>query len=308
MQINIDYQAGAHGNFLEFVCNIVAGIEANNSPFNQAGAAHCRHYKTKKKFNAKHFSFYKMPFSSNRVIAIKIGVDDLLPLSQISLLRAGDLNIDNDELEFNTYNKLNNQYYRSTLDNLTNSFFKGQIEESYNQVKQPDWPEVKNLDEFEALPDSIKHACLEIHHLELRELSEKRPHCPRHVLREFFQIGFENPEQHGFMVLQQSMMHYPPEFDVYNFSFSHFYDTQQFQSEIQSIAMWAGLSYNNHDRIVKLHEEFLQKQPYKDSKKKCDALVDAIIHNDIELPKITLIEESYVNAMLAKNNYHERRY
>jgi hypothetical protein len=42
-QVSIDFVAGSHGNFLEFVCNKFLGkLDINFSPFNAAGASHIK--------------------------------------------------------------------------------------------------------------------------------------------------------------------------------------------------------------------------------------------------------------------------
>jgi len=305
--IAIDFQGGAHGNFLEFVCNTMANIKTGGLPFNATGASHNKLYLTPALFYANHFSFNNIELPGNRVIAIKIDIDDLLPLSQISLLRAGDYGHDNDKLEIDTYNKLNNVDYRWVLDNILASFFVDQIKNSYDAVKDSLWPTISNLNDFENLPDHIKKECIEVHKLQLLELSEFRPDCSRHILREFFQIGFSNPENHGFIV-QQHRMNYDKSIDVYNFPFGAFYNTQQFLNQIELIADWAKIKYNTQKQIADLHELFLAKQPYKDSKNKCDQIVQRVVEtNDVNMPKINLIEEAYVNAMLEKIGY-ERRY
>jgi hypothetical protein len=303
--IHIDFQGGAHGNFLEFVCNKIAGVETNQTPFNDAGASHSKHYYSEQKFYAGHYSFDNINMSGNKVIAIKIAYDDLLPLSQISLLRAGDYGFDNNELEIDTYNKLNNRHYRWVLDTVINSFFTDQIKNSYNNVRDSSWPEINNLDDFENLPENIKQECIEVHNLILLELNEKNPHCPRNVLREFFEIGFLRPENSGF-ITQQQKMEYPTSMNVYEFSIGNFYNTNLFIDELKKIAQWAQIVYNDWELIVQLHQQFLQKQPYKYSKQKCDIIVDQII-NGGAAPGVNLIEESYINAMLTNQGY-ERRY
>lgn len=303
--IAIDFQGGAHGNFLEFVCNMVAGIPTNKSPFNDHGAAHNKQYFSNKVFIAGHYSFKSLPMTTNKVIAVKIANDDLLPLSQISLLRAGDYGYDNNILEIDTFNKLNNENYRWVLDNLIQSFFTNQIKNSYDNVKDVTWPSVETLEEFNNLPEHIKTECLDIHNLKLFELNEMHPDCPREILREFFEHGFLNPTGHGFVV-QQSKMVYPPEVSAYEFPFHTFYNTDLFIDQLKQIAAWAQLEYNEWQPIVELHQQFLQRQPYKDSKNKCDIIVDNIIKG-ATAPKVNLLEEAYINAMLRKNGY-ERRY
>lgn len=303
--IGIDFQGGAHGNFLEFVCNVMADVKTDGDPFNNAGASHTKRYLSPKLFYANHYSFTDAPLISNRVIAIKVGIDDLLPLSQISLLRAGDYGYDNNKLEVNTYNKLNNSDYKWMLKTILDAFFTTQVENSYNAVKDPTWPDVKTVEDFYRLPEHIRKECIEIHNLELLELTEDQPDCPRHILREFFQIGFATPNIQGFMA-RQELMKYPEQTDVYTFPFDAFYNTTKFLDQIELIASWADIKYTSQQRVLELHTQFLEKQIYKDSKIKCDQIVEQLIENKIEPPNINLIEEAYVNAMLERHGYECR--
>jgi hypothetical protein len=306
--ICIDFQGGAHGNFLEVVCNKLAGIKTNSDlPFNHLGAAHKKKYVTDNIFIADHYSFLPKPYPANtkKVISIQIVADDLLALSQVSLLRAGDYAIDNDQLEINTYNKLNNTSYKKVLDNIIENFFTNQIRESYNAVKDPGWPNVATLEDFEQLPEFIKQECLEQHHLELLRFDESHPDCPRHLLREFFQIGFENPPVSGFLSEQEKMIYI--EKDVYVFPFSCFYNTNLFIDQCKQIVAWSDLQFNNYDSIIQLHNEFLKRQPYAQSRQKCDQLITEFIKGNIVVfPKFTLMEEAYFNIQLKKQGYEFR--
>lgn len=300
--IHIDFQGGAHGNYLEFVCNKIAGVTAG-FPFNSLGASHAKMYVGKKIFYADHYSFWPRPLRFKKIISIQIDVDDLLQLQQISLLRAGDLNYDNDQLEINTYNKLNTWQYKWMLDEILNSFFDNQIQLSYDAVKDPSWPTVTILDEFNNLPATIKQECMEQHALKLLELSPRHPDCPRSILREFFQMGFLHPEQHGFMVRQQQAK-YNSTKQVYQFPYGCFYNMTEFLHEIKKVAEWSEISYNCQSNIEELHQEFLQKQPYKNSKFKCNSIVKQIQTNQIpNLMNINLIEEAYINAKLGWNYF-----
>jgi hypothetical protein len=111
--------------------------------------------------------------------------------------------------------------------------------------------------------------------------------------------------QHGFMTRQQKI-EYSPASDVYIFPFKSFYSTDMFMSEIKKIASWANLSYNNWEPIAELHKMFLEKQPHKDAKSKCDQIVKEVI-NGSPLPEVNLLKEAYINAMLEEQGY-ERRY
>ena len=303
--IQIDFQGGAHGNYLEFVCNTMCGVTADQLPFNSLGASHLKQYIDKKVFYAGHYSYLREELE-NKVVSIQINEDDLLPLTQISLLRAGDYGYDNNELEINTYNKLNNPDYKWVLDKLIDGFFRNQIQTSYNNVRDSTWPDVSTLQEFEQLPDHIRKECRDVHKLELLELSAQHPDCPRPILREFFQIGFENPSNQGFMERQNTMLNYGDR-DVYIFPFACFYDTDKFIKELKQLALWSGIEYNNYDKTVHLHQEFLKRQPYTHSKTRCDAIVQGTIHNQVVEEAKNLLEEAYINAHLKKYG-HECRY
>lgn len=302
--IQIDFQGGAHGNYLEFVCNTLYGV-TQGLPFNSAGASHLKQYNSEKLFYSNHYSYLGLPLDK-KVISIQIKDDDLLPLCQISLLRAGDYGYDNNQLEVDTYHKLNNPNYRWVLDILIDGFFKDQVQQSYNNVKDDSWPDIKSISDYNALPVHIRQECEQVHNLELRELSADHPDCPRSVLREFFQIGFEQSDQQGFMRQQTTMLDYADR-DVYVFPFGCFYDTDKFVSELKQLATWAGIQYNQHDRIVDMHQEFLKRQPYVNSKTRCDAIVQDIINNRATEDAMDLLEEAYINAQLKKYG-HECRY
>jgi len=303
--IHIDFQGGAHGNFLEFVCNKIAGVvQSGTLPFNGLGAAHDQMYCAEPVFLSGHYSFLpNLHKKFKRIISIRIEPADLLPLVQISLLRAGDYGYDNDQLEINTFNKLNNENYRWVLDALINGFFTNQTRDSYNAVRDPSWPDVNNLDDFYQLPEHIRAECIQQHGLVLVELSEKRPDCPRRLLREFFKIGFQNPSQHGF-ITQQQKAQYNADDDVYVFPFRCFYGHELFLSEIQKIAAWAGIPYECEQEIGEIHQAFLTRQPYKDSKNKCDLLIQNIVGGQQRSPvKVTMLEEAYINAVLDQDYY-----
>jgi hypothetical protein len=95
--------------------------------------------------------------------------------------------------------------------------------------------------------------------------------------------------------------------DVYVVPFSCFYNTDAFVYQLKQIADWAGIQYNQHDRIVEIHQEFLKRQPYAHSKTRCDAIVQDIVHNRETEDARDLLEEAYINAQLKKYG-HECRY
>jgi hypothetical protein len=301
--IYIDFVGGMHGNYLEFVCNaIIAEIPVDGLPFNQKGAAHKKKYLSPIRFKSGHF--FSDPeeldkFKNEQIISIQITDDDLLPLSMISILRAGDMNISNDQLEINTYHKLNNSIYKDSLKNIIDNFFNGQVQESYNAVKDPAWPAVENIADFKNLPNWIQDECRSQHNLQLLELTPETPDCPRQVLREFFKLSFKYPEQSGFMS-QQHKMTYDTSNSIHIFPFGNFYNLDQFIIEISKIAEWSGFKFTQVEKLISVHKEFLLRQPYKNAKSKCDEIINNIINRtpNCILPKLDLMEESYINAKL----------
>lgn len=303
--INIDFQGGMHGNFLEYVCNrFICGIKVKKKlPFNNFGASHSKIYLSPKIFKCGHFSYDPSPLTGDRIVTIKIVPNDLLALQCISFLRAGDHNIAPDKLEINTFNKLNNRDYQWVLDNLIENYFKNQVIDSYGAVKDESWPMIQTIEDYKNLPAHIKQECESQHKLKLFELSQQNPDCPRYILREFFKLGFLDPEISGFMVQQKKAI-YPKSADIYNFDFNCFYDTKKFQTEINKIAAWANY-YPDYDLLEfeSLHQEFLSRQPFKDVKIKCDSIVNQIENlKSIDLTNLNVIEEAYIEAQLEKNN------
>jgi hypothetical protein len=123
-QVSIDFVAGSHGNFLEFVCNKFLGnIDINFTPFNSMGSSHVKSqtYINNRVFLADHYVL-KRQVLTNKVIRIIFEPDDILALSSVCFLRAGDQNIDTDLLEHNTFNKLNNNYYKELINKIITAY------------------------------------------------------------------------------------------------------------------------------------------------------------------------------------------
>lgn len=301
--IAIDFQGGMHGNYLEFVCNrYIACIPCNDSPFNDNGASHCKIYEVIPVFYSGHF-FQRggIPHQFNKVISVRMSEEDLLSISAISLLRAGDYGYDNQQLEINTYNKLNNRSYRWVLDNLLSSFFNDQIKQSYDAIKDKSWPSVTTVDDFKQLPARIKKECLEQHGLALRELTTDNPHCPRQILREFFKIGFKFPHGSGFWTQQKKMI-YSTAQSVHEFPFSAFYSFDRFIEELEKISRFSGYDFRLDDRLETLHSQFLDKQPYRFYKQQTDDIFDRIIFRvPTDLSQLDLLQEAYLDSRLEQH-------
>jgi hypothetical protein len=127
MIIPIDFVAGSHGNFLETILNKYFNIVGTVDNFTDIGTSHRKsdHYQQNKLFSADHwFQKYSIEYLKlfDKIISIKFDQDDLLLLSSVSLLRAADMNLDNNYLEIDTRIKLNNQFYSYIIDQIDNAY------------------------------------------------------------------------------------------------------------------------------------------------------------------------------------------
>jgi hypothetical protein len=125
--IPIDFVAGSHGHFLENTLNKHFGIVSNTSDFfTPTGTSHqvTPSYLAQRLFYAEHWSerYKDQLYNISPVISIRFDPDDLLLLSSVSLLRAADKGINNDDLEIDTVNKLNNLFYKDVLELIFQSY------------------------------------------------------------------------------------------------------------------------------------------------------------------------------------------
>jgi hypothetical protein len=50
-----------------------------------------------------------------------------------------------------------------------------------------------------------------------------------------------------------------------------------------------------------LYDQFIKQVPFLDHKSQCDKIITAVInHESIDIPKLTLFQESYINGKLEK--------
>lgn len=126
-KIPIDFVPGSHGHFLEVVLNTYFNItNLKERQFTSIGTSHVttNDYINNRIFHADHWNERKKSTLDTflHIISIKYSQEDLLLLSSVSLLRAADQGIDNDTLEINTVGKLNNAFYKNTLELIYQSY------------------------------------------------------------------------------------------------------------------------------------------------------------------------------------------
>lgn len=257
--IPIDFVAGSHGNFLETVLNKYFGIAPIDDAFTTIGTSHQKsnQYNQQKLFTAKHW--FQLPPEDlkkfNKIVSIRFSQDDLLLLSSVSLLRAGDFNISNNLLEVDTRIKLNNQYYKNLL----------------NQI-------------------DCAYPFLDQHHSSI----------PRNVLREFFKFGFRSPDINGYW-LEQKQMSYSQNADVFYFNFDSFYCIDQFVTQLKKFENFVGMSFDFSEDFYNYHQKFLSFIPYTNDKQVCDNIINCVKQGvDIEIPNLSLFQESYINGNLER--------
>jgi hypothetical protein len=121
--IAIDFVAGTHGHFLETTLNRFFRITPDmTESFTATGTSHLKtiEYQKNKLFWARHWFELEPVHLANlqKIISIRFTQDDLLLVSTASLLRTADFNINNDDLEIDTVNKLSNNFYQTTLEQI----------------------------------------------------------------------------------------------------------------------------------------------------------------------------------------------
>ena len=316
MTIYIDHIGGAHGNYLEFICNKfrlnVKKEDVDFRPFKENGTAH---FSTPQYNKSKLFTladslwvdgnpiYNKFKECTNStIIYIKINPDDLLTFMQISLLRAAESGIDSDELEINTFSKLQLPSHSNvTFKHLKEFFFNDTITDDYNAVKDKKWPAINSIEEYYALPSVILNECEVVHKITPITLSETTPNCPRKTLREFFTYGFMDTSNHGILKRQNDLLNSNTYQNnkVYEFKYNTFYDVNLFKNELIKLFDFLNITLAINDDFYKIHNEFLSRQPYKNSKFKCDNIVRNILTSDNNIVlKLSLLEESYVSAII----------
>lgn len=300
--IAIDFQAGAHGHYLEFVCNkFISGISLHTDlPFTALGASHNLQYQAPPYFRCGHYVLNNETLCSKRVVSIFIDYDDILPLQCISLIRAGEMNIIPDDLHNNTWHKFDNPSYQWVNHNLYHSFFEHQIVISYENCRDPSWPRVENIQQYNLLPRWIREECEHTHGLLLFSYDKDNPNCPSRVLREFFKIGFTHPETNGF--IKQQRQHQYHDLDVFWFPYKTFYIKDLFIEYVEELATWAKLdAHVDQVKLSEVHDEFLQRQPYKHAKARCDSIVGRIQQRqEFKLPNMDVIQQAYIESCLER--------
>lgn len=258
-QVSIDFVNGSHGRFLEFVCNkFIANLP--DKDYNIFNTLGASHNRSPDYY--KEYVFLAKHFSICKLMVFPTVIRIRFETSDLLNLHSVSM-------------------WRAADDvSIDNDVLE---QDTYNKL---------NNKVYISLLDNL---CVNYPDL---KLSESNPDCPRYVLREFFKFGFKDPENHGLMQLQRQMT-YDLSHKVFDFDFKNFYNTDMFVESIETLALWLGYKVSNLPALVDLHHEFLQKQIYKDSKTQADDIILAVQNrHDKNIPRLSLLQESYINATL----------
>lgn len=256
--IPLDFVAGTHGHFFEYVLNRGFGFASGDFlPFTALGSSHNmpKTYKNDRAIVCGHWFEIDpvMLTNSDRVIRIVFDQDDLLLVSSLSLLRAANLDIHNDQLHVDTINKLDNPYYQTVLTEI-----------------------------YQAYPF----------------LDASDPNIPRNVLREYFKFGFANPDINGYWQKLKTMLSIPVsnEFRTHLrcfYDLDHLIKTcQDLSSWLERPFNYQSWLPQVHE-LFKSKVKFLQDKEQCDQ-----ILDDVVNQRSRSLPGLNLFQESYINGKL----------
>ena len=301
--ILIDFPGGAHGNYVEYICNrFLAGVKTNPSPFKSSGVSHAKEYYSPIKFEAKHyFQFEPKSVLGSTLISIQVKQQHLIQLIAINFLRAGEGNIDVRKLEDTLYDRL-----KVTNTGMIDSIRKNYINQSilgYKDIKDPKWPNCDSIEEYHQLPQYIKKELTELHNFEFWEFDENNPYCPRWIMRDYFYQGFMAEENSGFwqFCLTQERVRQTAQQSL-SIDFMDLYNIDSFTNIVQQIANFTGYTFEETQEFRNIHQTFLNNQPFKNSYNFCSMLITDIINNQIDkLPELDVLQEGYICAKLCKH-------
>lgn len=268
-QILIDFAGGTHGNFLEYLLNKFYYSEDWSPPFTDIGTSYNKEYNPPdKKFFAGHFAREENPdrelFSEyvNRSQKVIMITYESTELLQMAL----------------------NSIYRAgdskiDIDNLENN--------TYNKLMKFNFYH----ELMETLNKSYNLQC-----------SEVNPDVPRYILREFFKFAFKYDMINSYITSQNSAEKFLQNKDVFKFPYKSFFDFDLLVVELNKIAEYYNLTLAIDQIYLKqIHNTFLNRIIGLSDTAICDTIINNINDNiDINIPKLNLFQESYINGKLEK--------
>jgi hypothetical protein len=299
--IPIIFYAGTHGNFVEFVLNkVMHGDKIYiSNPLGVIGTSHLQrtdaNYQSHRIFKCEFLEKYDYP-ADQPLLKIDFDSSEDIFTFQLNLKRGEDYNIDPDTLEHMTYQKLFEKYGPYGKDfhgpnKIINDINKFTDLTPYYNIKDESWPAINSVDDFYNLPKHILDECINVFRYKPIQITENRPDAPRWVLRSIFKSWFFDQSMRPSNKL--SLINKHP--TVYNLPLRSLYNTDSFKQEIINIGKFFNVEINLENFSDQVHQQFIDMVPYKESKFKCERIINSINNHEHFQIALNVIEEGYVN-------------
>ena len=87
---------------------------------------------------------------------------------------------------------------------------------------------------------------------------------------------------------------------VYNLPLRSLYNTDSFKHEINKIGKFFNIEINLKNFSDQVHQQFVDMVPYKESKVKCEKIINSIDNHEHFQIALNVVEEGYVNYCIEK--------
>jgi hypothetical protein len=292
----IRFKSGTHGNFLRFAINATITNYFGNRPFTKLGSSHRN--QTSNYIKAFHPTEVVNLSQSDKIIEITTTSDSVLPLSMILFLRCADVGIDINNVHQNldVFDNTMFEYFKEGLSNFSQGY---DLIDGYNAVKDDAWPAITSIEEFQNLPDWIQTECREIHNLTYVTANT----IPKEVARVFFREHFFGNKSSKWVKGLFTYEKLATNCDTIEFPYLDFYDTTKFEKSFIKVIKWLEPDFCLDKEILTnlhcLHQDFLDRQPYKNSLQECNSIIQSIVNGEPKpIRPLYLLEEAYIESQL----------
>ena len=245
--IYIDCRPGSNGSFLEFVGNVfMAGVPVSKrNIIKEPDAFWEQDYHMNKEFRSDTYAIHQaylkeryafayeswgVDYIKNvKVIRITLEDSDLMPLLWQTLNTPSQHGCAPDNLETNTFNKLNCAEHMPLLQSLQSYFLDEHTISAYNSVKAEHWPDINSPEDFKSVPIEIKAECKVVYNINLygRAFTKDNADCPRYIIRDMFKQMFKDPAETDYIRIGKTFK-FDESNEIRSFPFSAFYNKDTF--------------------------------------------------------------------------------
>lgn len=117
----------------------------------------------------------------------------------------------------------------------------------------------------------------------------------RITLRHYFESMFADPTC-GI----EMFTNWVPAKNVHTFEFANFFYIEQFYESLQKIAQFVNLEFKPSDQLIKLHEQFLEKNQGWHCHLRCSKIIESIIKKQIVPMQLNIIEEAWISYRISQ--------